>query len=134
MKKQRKHITESMLNKVIKESVKNVLNEIGNSYEGSAFLGAVGGKHGRPDIAQQAQHTDAANAAYMQQVGMKSNQPGSYNYNKFQNHFNDTMQYANYQDLQVKAQQLQQEIQAKQAELEQINQQMQNHPGANIGR
>lgn len=41
MNKNRIRLTESQLHRVIKESVKNVLNEIGNTIDGQIALGAL---------------------------------------------------------------------------------------------
>ena len=42
--KQRIHLTEGQLNRIIKESVKNILNEIGDTPKGQFALGAVRGR------------------------------------------------------------------------------------------
>lgn len=71
--KQKIHLTESQLNRIIKESVKNILNEIGDTPKGQFALGAVRGRaYARPQYqnnkygglyTRSQQHNIANNAA-----------------------------------------------------------------------
>lgn len=66
--KQRIHLTEGQLNKIIKESVKNILNEIGDTPKGQFALGAVRGRASARPMYQNDKYNGVYSRAKQHQI------------------------------------------------------------------
>ena len=66
--KQRIHLTEGQLNKIIKESVKNILKEIGDTPKGQFALGAVRGRASARPMYQNDKYNGVYSRAKQEQI------------------------------------------------------------------